>query len=120
VARSIIMIENYKINKKAVIVVVIFYVTVIILDSIYQAKIESEQNRKNLNLDFSGRVERIDYDIKQLPTIALKGGYYYIGAGYYTDHRIQVGDSMIKRRGTNVYTLIKQGSHKVIKFRKQF
>jgi len=67
---------------------------------------------------FSGTVERVDYDIKEFPTITIGDSSYYIGAGYNTNHQIEVGDSVIKKRGSDIYKLIKRGSHMVIEFRK--
>lgn len=72
--------------------------------------------RENLNINFAGKVERIQYDIKQFPTIAVNGSTYYIG--YNTDNQIEVGDSLIKRKGSDVYILIKEKTHKTIKFTK--
>jgi len=79
---------------------------------------DREINRKNLNIDFAGKVERIEYDIKEFPTIKVGDSSYYIGAGYNTDHQIEAGDSIIKRKGSNIYKLIKHRSHKIIEFRK--
>ena len=77
-----------------------------------------EETRKNFNIDFTGRVDKVQYDIKQFPTITLGGKVYYIGSGYNTDHQIEIGDSLIKRKGSDVYLLIKQKTHKTIEFTK--
>jgi hypothetical protein len=68
----------------------------------------------NLNTEFTGSITSIEYDIKQYPTVTVGDSSYYIGSGYNTDHQIELGDSMIKNRGSEVYKLIKHGSKKII------
>ena len=79
---------------------------------------DREGTRKNLNIEFAGRVERIEYNIKQFPTITVGDSTYHIGSGYDTDHQIEIGDSVIKRKGSEVYKLIKQKTYKIIEFTK--
>ncbi|MGF7073842.1 hypothetical protein [Mucilaginibacter sp. 3215] len=69
-----------------------------------------------LNLNFSGKVTEIRYDIKQFPWVTINGHDYYIGAGYDTDHKIEVGDSLVKEKGSFKYRLIKRNGSKVIDF----
>lgn len=77
-----------------------------------------EIDRKNLDLAFAGKVKGIEYDIKQYPTITIGDSTYYIGSGYNTDHQIKIGDSVVKRKGSDIYILIKSKTHQIIKFTK--
>ncbi|MGY3214527.1 hypothetical protein [Mucilaginibacter sp. HD30] len=110
--------EYQKVNKKYAILVFIVFVIVCILmlvDTIIRVR---EGARKYLNMDFAGTVDRVEYDIKQFPTITLKGKIYYIGSGYNTDHQIEIGDSLIKKKGSMVYKLIKHNTGSVILFKR--
>lgn len=80
---------------------------------IQQEKIAS---KNNLDLEFAGKVTYIYYDVKQFPTITIDSNDYYIGAGYHTDHQIEVGDSVIKRRSSGIYKLIKRKSGRIVEF----
>lgn len=75
-------------------------------------------DRKNLDVEFAGIIRYISYDLKQFPTITIQDKNYYIGGGYHTNHQIEVGDSIVKQRGSDVYKLIKYKSNKIIEFRK--
>jgi len=77
-----------------------------------------KRSLENINRDFAGQVKRVEYDIKQFPTITIGDSNYYIGAGYNTDHQIEEGDSVVKRRGSEVYKLIKFKTNKIIEFNK--
>ena len=92
------------------------FTAIIISTLIYWAIDFQRQDRKYLDVEFAGEVERVEYDIKQFPTIQINNVGYYIGAGYYTDHQIEVGDSVIKVRGSYVYKLIKRKTKKEIEF----
>lgn len=110
--------EYQQVNKKYAMVAVIIFIIVcivMVLDTIIRKR---EGDRNNLNIDFAGRVERVEYDIKEFPTVTLRGGTYYIGSGYNTNNQIEVGDSLTKRKGSDVYILIKHNSHKTIKLTK--
>ena len=79
---------------------------------------QHELDIKNKNREFAGKVKQIEYDIKQFPAITIGDSTYYIGSGYDTDHQIEIGDSAIKRKGSDVYILIKSKTHQIIKFSK--
>jgi hypothetical protein len=68
--------------------------------------------------EFAGTVENVVYDIKGFPIVTINGKDFYIGSRYRVDHQIQVGDSLIKKKGTTGYRLIKSGSGKVVEFRR--
>jgi hypothetical protein len=110
--------EYYRITKKQFIIflIVCFILTVaFIIDTILRIQ---EGDRRNLNTEFKGRVTKIEYDIKQSPTITVNNSSYYIGSGYDTDHKIEVGDSIIKMKGSTIYKLIKHQSGLVVEFNK--
>lgn len=108
--------NNYSNNPKQIIAVSTAFAVITISTLIYWAIDSRKQDRKYLDVEFSGQVERIDYDIKQFPTIQIHNVSYSIDAGYYTDHQIEVGDSVIKVRGSYVYKLIKHKTKKEIEF----
>lgn len=90
------------------------FTAIIISTLIYWAIDFQRQDRKYLDVEFAGEVERVEYDIKQFPTIQIHNVSYSIDAGYYTDHQIEVGDSVIRVRGSYVYKLIKGKTKKEI------
>jgi len=110
------MMKNYQSNKKIIITVIIAWVIIGGATIIYWFLNDQKLDKENLNIEFAGSVERIEYDIKQYPTITINNKSYYIGAGYHTEHQIEVGDSVIKKRGSDIYKLIKQRSNKIIEF----
>lgn len=69
---------------------------------IYSTK---KSDQKNLDYDFHGLVEDVRYDQKNLPYVTVGKREYYLDAGYNFQHKIAIGDSISKNRGTNVYTL---------------
>jgi hypothetical protein len=110
--------ENHQRNKKKA---VLFWIVAFIMGMLtlaYWFIGDREIDRKNLNTAFAGKVKRIEYDIKQYPAITVGDSTYYIGSGYDTDHQIEIGDSIIKRKGADFYILIKYKTHKIIKFTK--
>ncbi|OCX54697.1 hypothetical protein BEL04_10760 [Mucilaginibacter sp. PPCGB 2223] len=105
-----------QINDKKTVLFFISFIIICILTLAYWFIGDREIDRKNLNINFAGKVESIWYDIKQFPTITVNDSTYYIGSGYDTDHQIDIGDSVIKRKGSDIYILIKHKTHKIIKF----
>ena len=99
-------------NKKKVLFIIVYGITCILVLA-YWFLSGREIDRKNLNTDFTGKVERIEYDIKQFPTVTVNDSTYYIG--YDTDNQIDIGDSIIKKKGADFYTLIKHKTHRIIK-----
>lgn len=94
--------------------------TIILFSSVvtYWVLDDRRADRINLNKEFAGSITHVEYDEKDFPTIAIGDSSYYIGEGYYADHQIEVGDSIVKKRGSEVYKLIKHGSKKIIEFNK--
>jgi len=109
--------NNYRGNKK---IIVAFFIACIIAGCLimsYWLHDAREHDKENLNIEFAGSIERVEYDLEQYPTITIGNMNYYIGAGYHTDHQIEVGDSIIKKRGSDVYKLMKRRSNKAIEFK---
>ncbi|XHR97246.1 hypothetical protein ACFJIV_11680 [Mucilaginibacter sp. UC70_90] len=97
--------------------VIIFIGTLIIgITVAYWVMEDRRIDKKILNTEFSGPVQSVSYDAKQFPTITIRNFEYYIGAGYETNHQIEVGDSIIKKRGSFTYKLIKRTGKKEIEF----
>ncbi len=63
---------------------------------------------RNLSYNFTGVVDDVAYDIKGIPTVTIKNDEYYLSAGYNFNYQIEKGDILKKKRGSNVYTLIKR------------
>ena len=65
--------------------------------------------------DFKGPVKDVYYDIKGYPTITINGDSYYL---FYTmwhiDVQINIGDTIIKKKGDLRIKLIRQNSHDTI------
>ena len=112
------MINDHRINKKQLIAFLICSVLIFSLVISYWIIDDRKKNLENRNRNFSGIVERVEYDIKHFPTIIIGDSTYYIGSGYNTGDQIEVGDSLIKKRGSEVYRLIKCKTHKVVDFTK--
>jgi len=104
-------------RKKLYVAFSIFVTILFSLTIVYWLKASLKADNANLNVEFSGLVDRVDYDIKQSPTVTVNNEGYYI-AGYNTNHQIKIGDSIIKKRGSDVYKLVKSGSKEVVEFRK--
>jgi len=75
-------------------------------------------NKENLNVDVNGKIQYVDYDIKGFPTLIIHNRKVYIGSGYNVNHEIQLGDSLIKKKGSTVYKLVKYNSGEVVEFTK--
>ena len=60
----------------------ILFIIICILTLAYWFTGDRKLDRENLNIDFAGKVKRIEYDIKQYPTIIVGDSTYYIGSGY--------------------------------------
>jgi hypothetical protein len=90
--------EDYLTDKRILLAVIIG--GIILFGSVltYWKRDDRKATLKNLNTEFAGSITSIEYDLKQAPTIKIGDSSYYIGSGYNTDHQIEVGDSMIKKR----------------------
>lgn len=104
---------NYQENKRRV-VFLIFAMIMCILTLAYWFNCDRKANQQNFNIGFAGKVKRVEYDIKQYPIIIVDDSTYFIGSGYNTNHQIEIGDSLIKEKGSEVYTLIKRKNHEIL------
>ena len=109
--------EKYQINTKYIILIIVALIIVFTLVITYWVLDDQRAVRTNLNAEFSGTIDNVSYDLKDYPTIIINGKSYYIGGCYDTEHQIEVGDSIIKKKGSEVYKLIKHKSNNVIEFR---
>jgi len=107
-----------KFSKRQSILILSLYAIVFIGVIFWWVSDAIRADKENLNVEFTGKIDRVEYDIKQFPFIMICDSSYYIGAGYDTDHQIEAGDSIIKRKGSDIYKLIKCRTHKIIEFRK--
>jgi len=106
--------ENYQEKDKKGILFFGIFITIGIITLIYWSISDREIDLKNRNLNFSGKVKKVEYDIKQLPIITVNDSTYCICNAYNTDHQIEIGDSIVKRKGSDFYILIKRNTHKII------
>jgi len=109
--------KDYRLSIKETVFIIIG--VIVVFSSVFTYWIISDQRatQRVLNKNFAGSVKNIYYDLKQFPTVTIGDSDYYIGAGYHTNHQIEVGDSIIKKRGSAIYTLIKHKTHKTIEFK---
>ena len=75
-------------------------------------------NKENFDLEINGTIQYVDYDMKGFPKMTVHGKIFYIGSGYHVEHQIEAGDSLVKKKGSTIYKLIKHGSGVVIEFKK--
>lgn len=67
--------------------------------------------------EMKGVVDRITYDVKGLPYVDVNGTQYYLGGPWNFEHKIEEGDSIIKRKGDMSIKLIKKNTGEIIQFR---
>ena len=87
-----------------------------ILFMVFLSIMNTRSFKRNLFFEFDGTVEKVIYDAKGIPEVTVKGKTYYISAEYNFDYKIQKGDRLKKKRGSNIYTLTKQKTGEVIDF----
>lgn len=70
-----------------------------------------------MNTTFSGKIEKMTFDIKNIPTLTINGVEYYlttVGNGFKQE--VMVGDFLVKIKNQSYYKVIKQGTGREIKF----
>ena len=72
--------------------------------------------RINRDYNFNGIIEKVHYSIKGFPEITIKNRSYCLDAGYNFEYKIENGDSLIKKKGSTVYKLIKNKTHEIFYF----
>ena len=75
------------------------------------------QRSPYLDMEFSGTVLDVNYDIKNMPTVNIDGARFFIGAYYNFDGQIEKGDSLIKKKNQYVFELVKKKTGKRLTFR---
>ena len=78
--------------------------------------LEQFKLKKYLSYKFSGRVDAVSYDIKGFPNVTVNNKRYCLSAGYNFNYKIELGDTLKKRRGSNIYTLIKHKNGEILIF----
>lgn len=71
---------------------------------------------ENLSIAFKGVVQKVEYNVKGTPYVIVNGKQYYLIDGYNFEYKISKGDSLIKRKNSTVYKLIKKGTDSVCLF----
>jgi hypothetical protein len=71
-------------------------------------------DKKEKNFQFRGVIEKIDYDINKIPDVTVNGNTYHIFTGRRFNEKMNVGDSIIKEKGSWTYKLIKYKSGEVV------
>jgi hypothetical protein len=73
---------------------------------------------KQKSYEFNGVVQVVTYDVKGAPDVKINGSEYFLTYHKWGfDHKIQVGDSLIKAKNTLVIKLVKQKNMKIIFFK---
>jgi hypothetical protein len=73
---------------------------------------------KQKNYEFNGVVQVVTYDIKGTPDVKINGSEYFLTYHKWGfNHKIQVGDSLIKKRNKMVIRLVKQKTGEIIIFK---
>jgi len=73
--------------------------------------------KKNLSYNFFGVIDSARYDEKGTPIVFINQHEYTLSAGYNFDYQIQKGDTLKKKKGSTIYTLIKQKTGKIMVFK---
>ncbi|WDF56536.1 hypothetical protein [Mucilaginibacter sp. KACC 22063] len=71
---------------------------------------------ENLSNSFNGIVQKVEYNVKGMPSVMVHDKQYHLIGGYNFEYKISKGDSLIKRKNSTVYKLIKKGTDSVFLF----
>lgn len=83
------------------------FIVVFVLFKYYAWHSINIRNKKNFDYNFAGIVENVTYDEKLIPSVTVHNRTYYLDTGYNFGQEIGKGDSIIKKRSSPVYKLIK-------------
>lgn len=97
-------------------IAIISIIVIVVGVTLIAAHFGKRQRSRYLDMEFSGTVLDIDYDIKNYPTVNVDGVSFYIGSYYFFDNQIEKGDSLIKKRNQYVFELVKKKSGKRLCF----
>lgn len=82
-------------NMKTIKVLVIAGIFILFFGIMFYRSINDDN--KNLNYNFKGKVESIYYDIKGIPLVTINQKSYYLSYNNWNfDHQIEKGDSLEK------------------------
>ncbi|MET3979301.1 hypothetical protein ABIB62_001887 [Mucilaginibacter sp. UYP25] len=71
----------------------------------------------DLNRSFQGAVQKVEYaENKGTPTATVNNVAYFLSANINFEREIEVGDTISKKKGEQVYKLTKRNSGKTIIF----
>ena len=93
-------------NKPKIILISISFIGVIIWTNLSKKR----ALERALNMHFNGRVIFVDYNIKDEPHVGIDTQMYYLEFPFKFDHKIEVGDSMVKLKDSTVFKLIKHNT----------
>src|SRR6476659_5427609 len=93
--------------------VIISFVGFVVFAGIMTIIGRKRSDDKYLKMEFNGKIEYVVYDIKEMPTVTIKGNDYFIGGLYNFNHNLEIGDSLIKKKGDYDFKLIKKSSGKI-------
>lgn len=102
-----------KLMKKALVVFFVVSYSVFIVYYYYSNRLGEEEN---LDRQFNGVIENVHYDEKSIPYVEIDKKEYYLNMGYYFGHKLEIGDTLVKNKGSEVYKLIKRTSGEVVLF----
>ena len=88
--------------------VIIFICFLILIVATIVAKV------KDRNRQFTGVIEKITYSEKKRPKVTVNGKAYPLITNWRFNNNIEVGDSLIKVKGSTVYKLVKYNTREVI------
>jgi hypothetical protein len=74
-------------------------------------------DRRSLNLSLQGVVQKVEYsENKGTPTVTVNNETYFLGGPFDFNYGIGVGDTIFKKKGEQIFKIIKKGSGKMIDF----
>ena len=74
-------------------------------------------DRRSLNLSLQGVVQKVEYsENKGTPTVTINSVEYALSGPFNFNYSIGVGDTIFKKKGEQVFKIIKKGSGKTITF----
>ncbi len=97
-------------------IILAIFITGVIYVTISAINSGKKNYHNNLEMDFNGKVEDIEYNKKGFPTVTIHDKSYYLGMPYSFKGKIAIGDSLIKLANNTYFKLIKRGSGEAIIF----
>lgn len=74
-------------------------------------------DRRSLNLSLQGVVQKVEYSQnKGTPTVTVNNETYSLSGPFDFNYSIGVGDTIFKKKGEQIFKIIKKGSGKTIDF----